>query len=361
MDNPDLENVPPDLVGNFLENQKVDSVAIDFDSECSVASPSSKSIRKRNPKRISKRKGSIIGKKEIAAVVDLVESDLANKTDRYDVFIGSEKKMEVEATKSSSEVSNDSRSESNANLIKSMGVAGVNGMNVKSDNVDLNSSFVNECVGIVGNYMTNSDQYMKKVIQLYENRAASLSQANSPNPVVSGTDKKIVEESGSVSDKQHIVSNGMIGSKSGAISVDINNPVDLVTGQRPKSGLEMANENNSEILSRIGIGNPGNMGSSGSGFNGSGVHHFTFGNGSGVASLSENIGGSGNDVGTHLSSVKGIQSSGKVPDVVMAENVEKDSSVKAVTENKKVENVWNSKGVTLADKIKGCGEEEQAC
>ncbi|KAI3664838.1 hypothetical protein L6452_43447 [Arctium lappa] len=135
MDCSDLENVPPDLRDNFLENFKIVSAPIECVSDVqlesaneyigsdlpkkvsglkikdrksfkdflssslgfNVSSPFSNSIKKDTPKRISKGKGTITGEKKIAATVDLVKSDLANKSDRSSVFVRFEEKMDVEA------------------------------------------------------------------------------------------------------------------------------------------------------------------------------------------------------------------------------------------------------------------------
>ncbi|KAI3735809.1 hypothetical protein L6452_15326 [Arctium lappa] len=141
MENPDLEHVPPDLCEKFLENQKLVSapIVVDFDVQIgdgvsnegidppgktnrlkikeessikeflmsslgfNITSLISNSIRKRIPKRLLKKKGSITGGKGITVVSDLVNSTLANKIDRSADFHEVERIMEVETGNNPSE------------------------------------------------------------------------------------------------------------------------------------------------------------------------------------------------------------------------------------------------------------------
>ncbi|KAI3669102.1 hypothetical protein L6452_40325 [Arctium lappa] len=264
------------------------------------------SIRKRDSKRIvKKKKGLITGSKEIAAAMDLVESNLVNKVDRSTVEIDERKKSHESSSKLP-------RCMETGNFVDS-GVV----QNMIGKSMEFNSAgpgVVQNLTGESGMFKSGDIGTVQKSIGAHfpstvlNSMDASIDQMNGDNRfmdlnLINYVIPNVVQELSS-----EAVISGM-DSNNQSVMVDINIPVDLVTGQRPKSGLEMANENNSENFSKIGTG---------------------------ATSLEESIGGSGKNVGNHLSPFKGIQSPVKVTDVIMAESMEKESQVKAVAENKKV-------------------------
>ncbi|KAI3664800.1 hypothetical protein L6452_43408 [Arctium lappa] len=450
----DLEHVPPDLMEFFLENQKMISTPIVVAFDVQIGSGMSyegvdipgkvngtklkeessikeiltsslgsnlnssilNSIRKRIPKKLMKKKGSITGSKEVAAAAALVNSNLANKIDRSAVLVDSKQKMDVEVVANLFEVSFVSQSEINVKSINNMVATGVNlvenapvnMLNGKSDKTESISAPVNVCMENLGEYIMNSGQYIRDVIQLYENKMADVSQGNVNSPVISGSDQKVTDVP-MVVESDHVL--GIQSElKSSFMSVDEIVRSDFSFDQRTKSDWKTANEVNKKNCSKLGLGKEGsegkencanqhlnvksvqkvgdgamidepgfeadkqpvvstgilsgavnvdkkfpvgsefgNLGSKGSGHSGP---VFNFGNSSDVTELGGSAGVLGNNGNNHLSASEGLQSDGKISDVVMAENVENISSVKVVPEGKKVENAWNVKGVTLADKIK---------
>ncbi|KAI3771456.1 hypothetical protein L6452_02620 [Arctium lappa] len=341
MEDLDLEHVPPDLVKNFLENQILVSASISVELDHVIVAEN---------------------------IVDGV--DLPGKTngvkDYSTAVVGVKQKMEVETTIGSSEVKYSSQTEINDDSMDNMEVYGSNLGGLPTIDVSIGNSEivgsmsigVNDRTKDVDSYILNSEQHIKNIIKEFESKAGCNKQFSSTlnkdekggkqdlssqmldprtnliSPVTSVIDQKSIVESviskpvvNSVSESVASINIGASaqGDQSSSqrsksdkhlvvptINVDANIPFILSIVQRPKSGLK-------------------------------------------TASLGGSAGGLENNGGTYLSSVENIQPGGKIPDVVMTENVEKVSPDKVVPEIKKVENVWNAKGVTLADKIRGGG------
>ncbi|KAI3685860.1 hypothetical protein L6452_35121 [Arctium lappa] len=93
-------------------------------------------------KRLSKKKGSLTGEKEVVAATDLVNSNFANKIDRSTGFGGSEKSMEVEVENNLPKVIITSQSEINANSISTMEVNGMNLVEKAPVNLSIGNSNV---------------------------------------------------------------------------------------------------------------------------------------------------------------------------------------------------------------------------
>ncbi|KAI3759265.1 hypothetical protein L6452_06952 [Arctium lappa] len=430
MDSPDLENIPPDLAEIFLENRKIVDAPVEFDSEVmigsgnsfdgvnlsgktskskvkegslikevlssslgsNVKSPISNSIRKSTPRKFS-MKGAKLGAKEVESVINFVKSGFGNRIVKVSGVTGVKQKMEVDAMTDLAECLLWS---GNVDFRKQNGGSDEKSVNIPVGKMEnANSSMEHGVVN--GEQGVNQKQPTVMIGTQSEMQSSSVN-INVDTQADHGIGQR-PKSVNNVSDKCFIVSDGMIGNKSGTDSVDINIPVDLVIGQRLKSDLQIADENNRAILSKIGMNN---MESRGIGASGRGDHFFSFGNGTGAINNAKSdlklandnnneifskigmdnpgffsfgrdvftgrggdkvIGSSSSGKGEHnfsfgsgtgAANEKGVVDTVKnnIPEVVMAESGE-ILTEKGIGAVKKNVNAWSSKGVTLADKIKG--------
>ncbi|KAI3677939.1 hypothetical protein L6452_37213 [Arctium lappa] len=329
MDNLDLEDIPPDLREIFLPNLKTVSEPIDSNSDCLIGSAygcdgvnlpqKTKGVKVKKEKSIKELLLSSLGFNVASPISTAIRKQIPSRISKKKGSISGDKKINAAIDLVELDLLN--KKDRSSGLLcyeKKMAMEADNSPSEKSDlnfdsklsNIVMTDSHVN-ATNINGNVKARSD----------------------PEVLLNA------------------VSNNMSGH------------VNLNIGQRPKSNLTVANDNNRDNSNKAGLVSPGNDSfGSGGGSNGRGGdvggrgsgssegrgHYFTFGGGKGV-----------NNTTFPMNTGVNSKTSVNVPDVVMTDDSVKEPQVNNGKANNPVNqngNVWNSKGITLADKIKGNSE-----
>ncbi|KAI3668314.1 hypothetical protein L6452_43391 [Arctium lappa] len=225
--------------------------------------------------------------------------------------------MEIEDEIESPEVKLFNQSAVNSNLSDNMDVNDLNLEGMDSCNVSKSvpenmrsyDAYMNNRAEILGNYIINSDQYLKETIKMYEARIAMSTSHEALQKSGVESVKVMNEEkyenptvlSSAVNGTKPVMLNSVLNDVNAQnVNFDSEKQGDKSTGQRPKSGLDISNENNRENLIKMGMnsasfvsggkggfsvceGGRGNgyesMEGKGSGSSGRGTQIFNFGNG----------------------------------------------------------------------------------
>ncbi|KAI3672581.1 hypothetical protein L6452_38674 [Arctium lappa] len=220
---------------------------------------------------------------------------------------------------------------------------------VSKSNVNLNADFgvkinhvasepvEDECIAIVGNYMMNSEKYIKEVIQKLDSRAGSIPKPHKNVifvPVFVHVHNSVHDQSKAGNSSTPMVENANFSNRFGHIQDN--------------------NVNFDQNLSFDDDFGPGNK--YGNGFFSSGRGGSVAGRGRGIGSRGNGEGNSGRFVysSANYDPVDTNSISDKTfPDVVMEESVDNRGYLPKVESIKQPVNVWSNKGTTLVDKIKG--------